>query len=115
MRKLTSLPPSCSPGRRMQATSTDPSTGIASFDDSSAWRRRMTHFKLRVGAKLKNGAIILAMLTERDGKRLVLADGSNDDRSQPHYATCHIDDEGNALFCHYFSDLDEAAQDLILR
>jgi hypothetical protein len=53
------------------------------------------------------------VLTERDGKRLVLADWWNSDRSQPQYATWRTEDEGNAFFGHYFSDLAEAAKDLI--
>jgi hypothetical protein len=74
-----------------------------------------TTFKPRVGARLKNGALILSVLTNGDCERLVLGDWSNSDRSQRRYATWRIDDEGNASSGHYFSDLAEAAKDLTER
>jgi hypothetical protein len=70
-------------------------------------------FEARVGAKLNNGATILAVLDKGDGKRLLLSDSSKKDR--PEYVTWLVDDEGDCSLGNTFSELGAAAQDLVDR
>ena len=66
----------------------------------------------RVGSKLANGATVLAAYTNVNGQRYVLADiGARIER----YVTRALDDEGAPYHGRAFSDLTEAARDLVER
>jgi hypothetical protein len=65
----------------------------------------------RVGSKLANGATVLAAYTDASGQRYVLADNGGAER----YVTWALDDEGAPYHGRRFSDLTEAARDLVER
>jgi hypothetical protein len=65
----------------------------------------------RVGSKLANGATVLAAYTDANGQRYVLADNGG---AEP-YVTWALDDEGAPYHGRRFSDLTEAARDLVER
>jgi hypothetical protein len=66
-------------------------------------------FNYAVGAKLRNGAVILAYRAV-DNKRVVAARW-NDERTQCPFITWRVDDDGNAFWGHYFDTKNQAMVD----